>query len=336
MHCRERNRFGTPGLRLVQLYFRLATSGKPYSLTRLATMMSCSRQTILRMMEQIGMMPEVECETWRDKNERFYQIAQSSQQPNILFDADTLRHLALCRDIVARLLPDAVREDLCKTLSAAAADGAAPPACAEPWVKGHIDYTPYQTILESAQQAMAARRLCRVQYNPRTSGAPARLLIAPLLIVAYREALYLRCQLYHAPRQPAGQYRTLAIHRIKSFHQEEAHFDAAAQEDQDPSFGFPFHAPMRVTVAFRRGAASYVAERTWSPDQRIRKHKDGSLRLTFTSTSRLEVISWVLSFGPDAELLEPKDLREEIKTRTKEMAARYDNGPDKGRRRKRP
>ena len=327
MHCRDRNRFGTPGLRLMQLYLRLAATGKPYSLTRLADMMSCSRQTILRMMEQLGMMPDVECETWRDKNERFFQIAPSSQQPNILFDADTLRHLALCRDIVARLLPDAMRDDLQKTLGAAV-----PPALAAPWVKGHIDYTPFQTILENAQHAMTEHRLCHVRYTPRTSGEQARLLIAPLRIIAYREALYLRGQVYHAPKQPTGKFRILAIHRLKSLRLDDATFDAAAQEDPNPSFGFPFHAPIQVTVAFRRGAASYVAERTWSPDQRIRKGRGASLQLTFTSTSRLEVISWVLSFGPDAELLEPKELREEIMERIKEMAARYDNVSDTGQR----
>ena len=52
-------------------------------------------------------------------------------------------------------------------------------------------------------------------------------------------------------------------------------------------------------------------------------HRDGGLDLEFTATSRPEVISWVLSFGRDAELLEPVELRKELKVLVQDLARTY-------------
>jgi predicted DNA-binding transcriptional regulator YafY len=43
----------------------------------------------------------------------------------------------------------------------------------------------------------------------------------------------------------------------------------------------------------------------------------------FTATSRPEVASFVLSFGPEAELLAPEDLRAEVAGMIRQMAAIY-------------
>ena len=326
---KDRNRFGSPGLRLVQLYILLMSTGHPFSLTRLSNMLSCSRQTILRMIEQINLIPQVECNTWLDKNERFFQIVVQSPEASLVFNADTLRHLTLCRDIVAHLLPEAFKKELHNTLDAATDELsgriAKSSSFAEPWVKGHIDYTPYQVVIEDIQNAMTGRRLCRVLYQSRSSGERMKYLVAPLLIIAYREALYLHCRLYNTPTQPTDKFRTLAIHRIKTLRMEAATYADMPDKKHIPDFGFPFHEPIQIKVAFWGGAASYVEERNWSPGQRITKRKDGALVLTFMATSRIEVIAWVLSFGPDAEILEPEDLRAEMRKRASLIAARYGN-----------
>jgi hypothetical protein len=48
--------------------------------------------------------------------------------------------------------------------------------------------------------------------------------------------------------------------------------------------------------------------------------EDGSLILTMTAHSPLEVISWVLSLGSAAELLEPDWLQEDIQAEIAAMA----------------
>jgi len=278
-------------------------------------------------MDQIQRVPDTDLETWVHKKERVFRIAPRPTSANVVLTSDVIRHLALCRDIVRHLLPETFQEELRETLNAVSrgvpdmTDALA--SFAESWVKGQIDYTPFQAILEDVQTAMHERRLCRVTYQARSSGGRHRYLAAPLHIIAYREALYLRCRLYETHKRPTDDFRTLAVHRIKSLLTDAATFPDKPEDDHDPNFGFPFHEPIRVRVALWDGAATYVGERTWSPDQKLTKRRDGALILTFTATSRLEVIAWVLSFGPDAELLGPKDLRDELRNQAAAIHARY-------------
>ena len=84
--------------------------------------------------------------------------------------------------------------------------------------------------------------------------------------------------------------------------------------------------PFRVKVAFGPAAAAYVSERTWSDDQKLKSLPDGGLTLEFTATSRPEVLSWVLSFRAEAELLEPADIREEMASIVESLAGVYNSG----------
>jgi len=76
-------------------------------------------------------------------------------------------------------------------------------------------------------------------------------------------------------------------------------------------------------VDFIPKAAMYISERIWSRDQKITRHKDGSITLTFTATSRPEVIAWILSFGGEATLCEPKEIQILISARAKRTHERH-------------
>jgi len=314
----EREVWGSPGLRLLQLYILLSSTARPYTLTRLAGLFHCSRQTVLRMMEQLVRVRDANIETWVENRARYYRIVSSPTRSVLSFTPDTLRYVALCRDILRHLLPESVRLEL-QDVFGAAEDGlalnkerAAEPI-AEPWVKGRIDYAPFQAVIEDIQTAMRERRLCRIDYRARSSGTRHRYLLAPSRIVVYREALYVRCRIYDAPGSPTHEYRTLAIHRILGLRLAKEKYSDASADDQDATFGFPFHNPIQVRARFWGSAAAYVEERIWSADQTLKRRRDGTLDLTFVATSGVEVISWILSFGPDAELMEPKELKEGLR-----------------------
>ncbi|RZB35050.1 MAG: hypothetical protein SRB1_00818 [Desulfobacteraceae bacterium Eth-SRB1] len=66
-------------------------------------------------------------------------------------------------------------------------------------------------------------------------------------------------------------------------------------------------------MEFSGWSARHVAERIWSPDQKIVKKADGKIRLIFSSSSEYELTGWVLSFADEARVVKPKWLVEEIK-----------------------
>ena len=83
--------------------------------------------------------------------------------------------------------------------------------------------------------------------------------------------------------------------------------------------GEPFSVTVRITTP---EAITYVAERIWSEDQKLEFLEDDSLILTMTAQSTLEVVSWVLSLGSAAELLEPDWLQKDIEAEIAVMAGR--------------
>jgi predicted DNA-binding transcriptional regulator YafY len=101
----------------------------------------------------------------------------------------------------------------------------------------------------------------------------------------------------------------LAVHRITRVELTERLFEMPKDYGgSNEGFGVMKDAPFAVMADFRNWAAIYVSERIWSPDQKIIRRKDGSIRLKFTASSEVEVLSWVLSFGGECTLVHPNRL----------------------------
>lgn len=78
-----------------------------------------------------------------------------------------------------------------------------------------------------------------------------------------------------------------------------------------------------IVVEFAPAVASRVAETVWHVSQRLTKLDDGSLRMEVRLPSLLEFIPWVRSWGPDALVISPPELRTEIAASFAAAAARY-------------
>ena len=58
--------------------------------------------------------------------------------------------------------------------------------------------------------------------------------------------------------------------------------------------------------------AGWIGEKIWHESKKARKNGDGSLDLTFRVAGLDEIMRWVLSFGSEAMVLEPKRLIENV------------------------
>ena len=67
----------------------------------------------------------------------------------------------------------------------------------------------------------------------------------------------------------------------------------------------------------------YVRERLWGEVQTVEDLPDGGVTIAFTATSEPEIMAWILSFCGEAELLEPKELRKEIRRRVEKLAVQH-------------
>lgn len=64
----------------------------------------------------------------------------------------------------------------------------------------------------------------------------------------------------------------------------------------------------RVVVEFSAEKVDLVAGRIWHPTQELTRVAGGRLRLTFTCTNLVPVVSWILQWGPHAKVIEPSEL----------------------------
>lgn len=70
--------------------------------------------------------------------------------------------------------------------------------------------------------------------------------------------------------------------------------------------------PEKIVIEFDPRVAPFVREREWHRSQEIRDRKDGGLILTLHVCDDHALHAWILGFGPDARVVSPSSLVEEI------------------------
>lgn len=329
----KRNPYASPGQKLIALYGMLLFSGRRYSLRQLSEMLKCSKQTVLRLVEQIERTHNLEIETWIEDNVKWYQVKSVANRPNVALSVEQIQQLLLCRDMVFHLLPKEYRQGLDMTIGSTTVllpdygerqKALSPIAEARP--KGAVDYREHHRTLETILTAIRERRVLEAKYKAANRPQPRQYRLAPVRLVNYRDAMYLSAHAFSSTDGGLHENAVLfAVHRFSKVALGKDRFDVPPQTttQQPQTFGFAAQDPFHVAIRFEPSVAGYVSERTWSEDQYLIRHKNGAITLNMTATSRLELTAWVLGFGPEAELLEPVEMRSELHRLATLTAARY-------------
>jgi predicted DNA-binding transcriptional regulator YafY len=125
------------------------------------------------------------------------------------------------------------------------------------------------------------------------------------------------------------EVRMFAPGRIRSVRETGRRFERPADFRIDAYLDSSFRAmrsegePQRVRLLFSPEAARYVREKVWHPSQRRRERKDGALELSLKVSHLLEVKQWVLSYGGACEVLEPEELREQVREELRRASGLY-------------
>ncbi len=184
------------------------------------------------------------------------------------------------------------------------------------------DYSGKEEIIEKLTDAILQQRTCIVEYYSFSSGKIKKFNIDPLKLFDWNGGLYLWI---HASEY--DDIRILAVERINSISVTEEEFSRPDHFDPDElmedTFGIIYDDPVKVRIQFSAKQAPYICERQWCKKQNIEKLDDGSIILTMDTSGWYDVKKMILSFGTEAELLEPADKRKEIKEAIKKMAALY-------------
>ncbi|MGH9322502.1 MAG: helix-turn-helix transcriptional regulator [Vicinamibacteria bacterium] len=192
------------------------------------------------------------------------------------------------------------------------------------------DYRRHRELLELVTRAQNQGRVLAVRYRSYARQETTERRISPYRLCYFRGGLYV---IGHDDRR--GEVRTFALERIQKAEATSERFQVPASFDfetyMESALGI-FRGPeIRLRIAFRGTSAPAILERQWHPSQRIESRRDGTVVLSLQVADTLELRRWIMSFGAEAEVLEPVSLRTEIRDELQSLLdqlERWDLSPD--------
>ena len=314
--------------RLIQ---RLARSRSGIGLDELAEDLECVRRTVYRDLDALMLAGFPVVSERRDGRVLYRFLETFRLGGDVPFTPDEILALAFGEDLLRTLegtvFHDSIRSVLGKIragLSPELAQYLARLGQAFRVLPGpHKSYARFRDVIQRLNDAVLSNRTVRMRYRTGATGAVSQRELDPYRVWYRGGALYV-VGLDHR----SGEVRTFAVDRIRALEATPRRFSVRPDFDFEAwtasSFGVIAEPATRVRVRFAPAVATWVEERTWHPSQRLERAPDGSLELTMEVGGTAELRSWVLSFGPDAEVLEPPGLRAEVRRALAGALARYD------------
>lgn len=325
---------GNPTRNALILFSILLFSGRSYSLKQLAEILLCSRQSVLRLLEQIELCGYGNIEKIKKDGQNFYQIITAASKPHVTLSNQEIEQLVCCREWLKHLLPQGVHAQLEKTTEKTATllqdyterEKALEPIAASSY-KGSIDYNEHETCISQIIGAIRKRQVLEIQYQSPKYQDGRTHEVLPLRLTAFHEGLYLRALRVTPNGTPeiVGPI-TFAVHRIKNTiptRRYVAENTVLPEFEENQHFGVVHERePFVVSVFFYGKAATYARERVWGSEQSVEDTPDG-VKICFTAQSEMEVVKWVLGFGAQVKLLEPEHLCRQVREELHIALMRY-------------
>lgn len=202
--ARKMDEFKSYGQKLISLFARLLFSQEKYSLTELAGFLNCSKQTVLRLLDDIERSWKVEIEDIREGNRKYVRIKKPAKiQPWAILTERELVLLQMCQAFALHLLGQRQFEDAALALhkSKALLPSEAGPLCDHFGTIrcGTIDYSPHQEAIYTLLEAMQSQKVCKVDYQAIGRTTSTALCLKPLRIFSHRDTVYLHARLAKVP-----------------------------------------------------------------------------------------------------------------------------------------
>lgn len=177
--------------------------------------------------------------------------------------------------------------------------------------KSAKNYSASEDVIEEIASCILDQKVCQITYHAFGEDEIKNYKINPLHFFEHDGGLYLLVEI-----TKYGDLRTLAVERISKAEMTDEPYTYPKGFDSEQflssAFGLYFGEPETFRIRFAQGQARYIAERQWAANQQIDEQADGTIILTMQTSGSYDIKKWVLSYGGDAELLEPAWMREEI------------------------
>lgn len=318
---------------------RLLEARRGMTLDDLAEECGVDRRTIHRDLNAVEEAGYTITSEWQEGKKIYSFLTKSRNIPPITFTLNQLMSLYLLRSLSVHLTGTPFQadiDDLFRNITSVLPDRYAAhleriARVSLPLLHGARDYSAASGFLEELQRALLHQYRVHLEYAKKGKGASEPYEVDPYTLVFHKGGMYLLALAHNRTGM-----RLFALERIRGIevtrqrfeipegYQPETHFESA--------FGVVRDTPMKVRVRFSPDVAHTITERCWRPGQQVTTDNDGRVTLAFEAAGEMELVAWILSYGMHAEVLEPAELRQEVKRQVREMRQYYrskDKKPDK-------
>lgn len=172
------NKDSGPGEKLLRLFSLLLFAHERYSLTALAEILECSKQTVLRLVDQLEAARWAKVRREDVGRRALFWIERPGALPKVSLSPEGLRELMLCRAFLEHMLPRSLDSGADTVLRQAAAYITEPDFQAAACTgkiggalsKGRIDYSPMRDRLETLLQAASQKIVLNSRIHPPQAG----------------------------------------------------------------------------------------------------------------------------------------------------------------------
>jgi predicted DNA-binding transcriptional regulator YafY len=184
------------------------------------------------------------------------------------------------------------------------------------------DYTPWMDDLNKIRNCIRQNRSIVAVYDSHASGEKERAM-DPYDLFWNNGNMYLAAYCHNNKCM-----RSFKINRFSSVKETPALFERDLQFNLRDFIGqswrvFRGSEEIVVKICVYPPATRYFLESSYHDSQEIQEHPNGKITCTLKTYNTPEFKSWLLSWGSQVEVLEPTDLREEIKQELLESLGKY-------------
>jgi proteasome accessory factor B len=313
--------------RVLKLLTVLQT-GRRYDAGHLASECGVSRRTIYR---DLNMIEKAGIPFYYDRETRCYQIHRTGLMPPINLGLDEALALVLmaselgqagrlplfqpARDAAAKIeasLPLSIR---------AALGSLAPHMAVRPGPTAR--HNALQDIYKTVQRAIVRREPLEAVYISFHEAGQIRTCLEPYWLLFNDRAWYV---IGRSSRHRA--VRTFKLGRFKSLRPAGGRFAAPGDLTIEKHLGNAWrmirgNKTYEVELKFSPLVGPNAAEVNWHKTQRVRWDDDGAVHFAVTVDGLDEIVWWILGYGPEVEVLAPKELRDRMADLARRMLDLY-------------
>lgn len=184
------------------------------------------------------------------------------------------------------------------------------------------DYCGQEDILDDLTDSIVHMHRCIVTYHSFIYNEVKRFQIDPLKLFEHSGELYVFARVIDF-----DSISILTVRRIKQIAVIDQKFEFPDGFEPevilDSASELFIGESVSARIWFSPELETYIKSKRWSPGQNIEDQPDGSIVLSVSTSGTLDVKKWVLSFGSQARVIEPKVLADAVEAEIERMRSSY-------------